>query len=210
MPRKFPVTPQPAESEGGINYSVGIELNRFTGSTLVIGDTVFLSDDGVEVLASTDGSYYSVNAYSFIDSDNEEIGGMYGRDDSGQNVVGFRAVDIAENGDDTLVQIASTCESGATASASITANQDGVSGSASITLEQGDSTSEVDILADSDGRVRIGRKLNLLGASAELCNVYIKGTNFIIHYDNGALNKYFYKDLDGTAATWNYSTTEPT
>ena len=57
MTRTFPTTPAPLSDDDNISYSVGIELNRFTGSTLVVGDTVFLSDEGVEILASTDGSY---------------------------------------------------------------------------------------------------------------------------------------------------------
>jgi len=72
----FPITPGPSEGDSTINYSVGIELQRFSGSTLIIGDTVFLSDEGVDVLASDDGSYYAVNAYSFRDTDGAEIGGM--------------------------------------------------------------------------------------------------------------------------------------
>ena len=76
MARKFPKSRPINESESEINYSVGLQLQRFTGATLVVGDTLFMSDEGVELLASTDGSYYAVNAYSFIDSDGEEIGGM--------------------------------------------------------------------------------------------------------------------------------------
>jgi hypothetical protein len=206
MARQFPVTNQPEDQEGGISYSVGIELNRFTGSTLVIGDTIFMSDEGVELLASTDGSYYAVNAYSFIDSERDEIGGMYGRDDSGQNVVGFRVVDQAGKGDDTLLQIASTAQPGAEAQVTITANQDG-GDSAAIILQQDDSDSKITILAGDF--VRFGRKLNLLGPSNELCDLYIKGAYFILAYNTGAQIYYKYLDLSSTSPTWQHSTAEP-
>jgi len=206
MTRTFPTTPAPLSDDDNISYSVGIELNRFTGSTLVVGDTVFLSDEGVEILASTDGSYYAVNAYSFIDSERDEIGGMYGRDDSGQNVVGFRVVDQAEKGDDTLLQIASTAQPGAEAQVTITANQDG-GDSAAIILQQDDSDSKITILAGDF--VRIGRKLNLLGPSNELCDLYIKGAYFILAYNTGAQIYYKYLDLSSTSPTWQHSTAEP-
>jgi hypothetical protein len=178
--RKFPTTVTTVgDDDGNINYSVAFDLNQFTGSTLVIGDTVFLSDEGVEVLASTDGNYYAVNAYSFIDSDRKEIGGMYGRDDAGQNVVGFRVIDQAANDDDTVLEIASTSTTDATASIDIQANRSGESTDTYLHLEKSDTASEIDILTNlSSGRVRIGPKINLLGAGYVLCNVYIKGPYF--------------------------------
>lgn len=209
MTRQFPITPAPADGDDNISYSVGFNLSRFTGTTLVVGDTVFLSDEGVEVLASTDGSYYAVNAYSFIDADGDEIGGMYGRDDSGQNVAGFRVVDQAGKGDDTLLQIASSSTDEATASVSISATRAGEAGGAAITLAQGASTSSIDILADADGRVRIGRKLNLLGASLELCDIYIKGSYLIIAYDDGGTTRYKYLNLSGTGTAWAQAESEP-
>ncbi len=208
--RSFPTTPAPlSDDDDHISYRVDFELSRFSGSTLVVGDTVFLSDEGVEILAGSDGSYDAVNAYSFIDSERDEIGGMYGRDDSGQNVVGFRVIDQAQKGDDTLLQIASTSTDEATASIDIIANRAGESGGASISLQQGESTSEIDILADAGGRVRIGRKLNLLGASLELCDLYIKDTYLIIAYDTGSQIYYKYLDLAATSPTWTHSTAEP-
>jgi hypothetical protein len=206
---EFPITPGPSDSESGINYSIGIELQRFTGSTLIIGDTVFLSDDGVEVLASDDGSYYAVNAYSFKDTDNNEIGGMYARDDSGNNVVGFRVVDEAGNDDDTTLEIASTSTTNATAIVDLIANRETEGTDTYIHLERSDSAKEIDILTPSGGRVRIGQKMQLLGSSAELCEIYIKGTNLIIKYSDSGTPRYKYLDLSGTGATWAYSASEP-
>jgi hypothetical protein len=205
----FPITPGPTERESGINYSIGIELQRFTGSTLVIGDTVFLSDDGVEVLASDDGSYYAVNAYSFKDVDNNEIGGMYARDDAGNNVVGFRVVDEAGNDDDTTLEIASTSTTDATAIVELIANREMEDTDTYIHLERSDTAQEIDILTPSSGRVRIGQKLQLLGSSAELCDIYIKGTKLIIKYSDAGTPRYKYLDLSGTGATWAYSSSEP-
>ena len=206
MARQFPVTNQPEDQEGGISYSVGIELNRFTGSTLVIGDTIFMSDEGVELLASTDGSYYAVNAYSFIDSERDEIGGLYGRDDSGQNLIGLRVVDEAEKGDDTQLQIISTAQSGAEAKVSITANQDG-GDSTAIILQQDDSNSKITMVAES--YLLLGRKIMLLGASNEICDVYITSTYFVIRYNTGSQYYYKYIDLSGTSAAWSHGTTAP-
>jgi len=206
MPRQFPVTNQPDDQEGGISYSVGIELNRFTGSTLVIGDTVFLSDEGVELLASTDGSYYAVNAYSFIDSDRDEVGGLYGRDDNGQNLVGLRVIDEANKGDDTVMQIISTAQSGAEAKVTITANQEG-GDSTGLIIQQDDSNSKITMLADT--YLMLGRKVMLVGASSEICDVYITGTYFVIRYNTGAYYYYKYLDLSSTSPTWQHSTSEP-
>ena len=206
MPRQFPVTNQPEDQEGGISYSVGIELNRFTGSTLVIGDTVFLSDEGVELLASTDGSYYAVNAYSFIDSDRDEVGGLYGRDDTGQNLVGLRVIDEANKGDDTLMQIVSSARAGAEAKVTLTANQEGGSSTA-IIIQQDDSNSKITMVAET--YLLLGRKVMLLGASDELCDIYITGTYFVIRYNTGAQYYYKYLDLSSTSPTWQHSTSEP-
>ena len=205
----FPITPGPNESEGSINYSVGIELQHFTGSTLVVGDTVFLSDEGVEVLASDDGSYYAVNAYSFRDTDDNEIGGMYARDDAGNNVVGFRVVDEAGNNDDTTLEMASTSTTDATAIVELIANRETEGTDTYIHMERGDGTAEIDILTPSSGRVRIGTYLQLLGPSSDLCQVYIKGSNFIIKYNDGGTVRYKYLDLSGTGTTWAHSTSEP-
>ena len=213
MTRKFPVVPQPPESADEISYSVDVELQlqHFTGSTLVIGDTLFLSDEGVEILASTDGSYYAVNAYSFMTVDKEEIGGMYGRDDAGQNVVGFRVIDEAENDDDTVLEIASTSTTSANATVTIQANRESESTDTYIYLERGDSASEIDLITNAaSGRVRIRPRINLLGESLEICDIYIVGSNFVIRYLDGGTTRYKYLDLSGTGVTWTHSTTEPT
>jgi len=210
MARKFPVTPAPSNEEERTSYKVDTNLSHFTGSTLVVGDTVFLSDDGVEVLASTDGNYDSVNAYSFIDSDTEEIGGMYGRDDTGQNVVGFRVVDEAANDDDTVLEIASTSTTSATASAVIQANRTGEATDTYLSMERAAGSSEIDIITNAAaGRVRIRPKINLLGENLEICDIYIKGTYFIIYYNDGGVTRYKYLDLSGTGVTWVHATSEP-
>ena len=207
--RKFPVTPQPSVVADEINYSITSGFQHFTGSTLVVGETVFLSDQGVEILASTDGSYYALNAYSFLDASRSEIGGMYARDDTGQNVVGFRAVDEAQLDDNTVLEIASTSTTDAQASVTIQANRDGESTDTYITLERG-ANSEIDILTNlSSGRVRIAPKLNLMGAAAELCDIYIKDTYLIIKYNDAGTSRYKYLDLSGTGTTWQHSTSQP-
>ncbi|MFN2190856.1 MAG: hypothetical protein ACK2U0_00815 [Candidatus Promineifilaceae bacterium] len=197
----FPITPGPSEGDSTINYSVGIELQRFSGSTLIIGDTVFLSDEGVDVLASDDGSYYAVNAYSFRDTDGAEIGGMYARDDAGNNVVGFRVIDEVGRNDDTTLEIASTSSTNATAVVELMANRDGEGTDTYIHLERSDSAQQIDILTPSSGRVRIGRYLQLLGPDSDLCDIYIKDSNFIIKFNDGGTTRYKYLNLsrNGTA-----------
>ena len=205
----FPITPGPKEGDESINYAVSIELQRFTGATLIIGDTVFLSDEGVEVLAGSDGSYYAVNAYSFRDTDGAEIGGMYARDDSGNNVVGFRVVDEAGSDDDTTLEIASTSSTNATAIVELIANRDGEGSDTYIHLERSDTAQEIDILTPGSGRVRIGRYLQLLGPNSDLCESYIKGRNRIIKYNDAGTLRYKYLPLSGTTTTWQHSTIEP-
>jgi hypothetical protein len=197
----FPITPGPSKGDSTINYSVGIELQRFSGSTLIIGDTVFLSDEGVDVLASDDGSYYAVNAYSFRDTDGAEIGGMYARDDAGNNVVGFRVIDEVGRNDDTTLEIASTSSTNATAVVELMANRDGEGTDTYIHLERSDSAQQIDILTPSSGRVRIGRYLQLLGPDSDLCDIYIKDSNFIIKFNDGGTTRYKYLNLsrNGTA-----------
>ena len=210
MARKFPKILQPTEADNEISYNVSMELQHFTGVTLVIGDTVILSDDGVQVIGSTDGDYYAVNAYSFIDADTNEIGGMYGRDDAGQNVVGFRVIDEAGNNDDTVLEIASTSTTSAQATVTIQANRESESTDTYLYLERGDSASEIDMITNAaSGRVRIRPRINLLGESLEICDIYIVGSNFVIRYDDGGTTRYKYLDLSGTGATWTHSTTEP-
>jgi len=206
MTRTFPTTPAPLSEDDNISYSVDFELSQFSGTMLVVGDTVFLSDEGVEVLASTDGNYYSLNAYSFIDSERDEIGGLYGRDDTGQNIVGLRVVDEAQKGDDTQLQIQSTAQSGAEGRITITASQDG-GDYATIVLQQDDSNSKITMLANDC--LLMGRKIMMLGAGNELCDMYITGTYFVLRYNTGSQYYYKYIDLSGTSAAWSHSTTEP-
>ena len=204
MARKFPVIPAPA-SDTDISYNV----QHFQGATLVVGDTVFMSDEGLEVLASDDGSYYAVNAYSFIDADRNEIGGMYGRNDSGPNVVGFRVVDEAANNDDTVLEIASTSTTSAEATVTIQANREGESTDTYLYLERS-ANSEIDLITNAAaGRVRIRPRLNLVGESLELCDIYITGSYFVIKYTDGGTVRYKYLDLSGTGVTWVHDTSEP-
>lgn len=210
MARRFPMTPQPAEGADHITYSVDYELQQFAGATLVVGETVYLSDDGVEVLASTSGSYDSANAFSFVDADRNEVGGMYARDDSGQNSVGFRALDENADDVDVVLEIVAESTTSASSSISITAQRDGESSDTTITMERGAATSEIDILtALASGRVRIAPKINLLGASLELLDIYITGTYFVLKYNDGGTVRYKYLDLSGTGTTWVHATSEP-
>jgi hypothetical protein len=204
MARKFPVIPAPID-ETDISYT----LQHFQGATLVVGDTVYMSDEGLEVLASDDGSYYAVNAYSFIDAGKNEIGGMYGRDDTGQNVVGFRVVDEAVNDDDTVLEIASTSTTSAEATVTIQANRSGESTDTYLYLERS-ANSEIDIITNAAaGRVRIRPRLNLVGESLEVCDIYIVGSYFVIKYSDGGTTRYKYLALSGTGTTWSHSTAEP-
>ncbi len=208
MPRKFPISPQPDESDA-INYTVSNDLSRFTGRTLVVGDTVFLSDDGVAVLAGSGGAYEALNAYNFMDEGGEEIGGMYGRDDGGQNIIGLRVVDGGGDDDDTLLELASESGDEATASVLIQAVREGEGTDTYINLERGDAGGSIDILAPAGGRVRVGRRLNLLGPDAELCDIYIKDSYFILKYNDAGTTRYKYLDLSGTGSSWGQGTSEP-
>jgi hypothetical protein len=208
--RPFPIYPdQPGDDETLIYKIFGD--STFDSSYLVIGDTVFLSDEGIEILASADGNYADQNAYTFRDADGRDIGGVYGRDDSGQNVIGIRAVDPPAAGDDVLVELQSLADptnlSTATATVNLQADRLGETTDTYISLVKDDNSSDINIITTD--RVRISPELQLLGASAELCNVYIKGTNFIIRYNDGGTTRYKYLDLSGTGTTWTHSTSEP-
>ena len=207
--RPFPVVEGGAEENTAVSYSVGFDLSRFRGTTLVVGDTVFLSDEGVQVLASTTGSYTSLNAYSFIDSDGNEIGGMYARDDEGANVIGFRATDTAAEGEDVTVNITAEGTGSAAALLNFTAVRSGESVDTSITLERSGSTSRIDLAAAANGRIRLSPAINLLGPDLDQCDLYIKGSNLIIKYSDGGTPRYKYLDLAGTSAVWAASAEEP-
>ena len=135
--RKFPITESPVGAEdSSISYHIAADLSHYTGQTLVIGETVFLSDEGVDLLASTSGNFDAVNAYSFIDSDRNVIGGIYARDDSGQNIIGIQAVDEAGEGDDTFLNLSSIAGASASAYLNIGVQIEGQSGDTAITLYQ--------------------------------------------------------------------------
>lgn len=208
--RPFPVQPQLPGDDDTLVYKIfGDSL--FDSTYLVIGDTVFLSDEGIEVLASTDGNYDDQNAYTFRNTDGLDIGGMYGRDDSGQNVIGFRAVDPAQDGDDVFVQFQALADptnvSTATAQVDIQADREGETTDTYISLTKDDNSSDINLMCTD--RVRISPKINLLGASYELCDLYITGTYLVIKYNDGGTTRYKYLDLSGTGTTWVHSTTEP-
>ena len=208
--RVFPIQPKLPGDDDTLIYKIFAD-STFDSSYLVIGDTVFLSDEGIEVVASTDGNYADQNAYTFRDDDGRDIGGLYGRDDSGQNVIGIRAVDPPANGDDVLVEIHSladpTTVSTATAIVNIQAGRVGEATDTYISITKDDNSSDINIITSD--RVRISPKINLLGASYELCDLYIKGTKFIIKYNDGGTTRYKYLELTGTGSSWVHSTSEP-
>jgi len=214
--RNFPVYPQLPGDDDSITYKIFVDQTIGDSSYLVIGDTVFLSSEGIEILASSDGNYDDQNAYTFRNADGLDIGGLYGRDDAGQNVIGIRAVDPPADGDDMLVELVSLADptnvSTATAVVNLQANREGEATDTYLSLTKDDNSSEVDIFArgESNGRVRISPTLNLLGASFELCDIYITASHFVIKYNDSGTIRYKSLDLSGTGVTWAHSTTEPT
>jgi len=207
--RTFPVQPQLPGDDDTLVYKIfGTELDS---NYLVIGDTVFLSTEGIEILASTDGNYNDQNAYTFINADRYDIGGMYARDDAGQNVVALRAVDPTAVGDDVIVSMQALADpenvSTATATINLQADREGESTDTYISINKDDNSSDINIITTD--RVRISPKIQMLGASYELCNFYIKGTKLIVYYNDGGTTRYKYLELSGTGVTWQHSTSEP-
>ena len=207
--RKFPVTAYGPGDDDTIVYKIS-----GGGSVFVGGETVFIGDDGIQIVASLSGGYVDQNAYTFIDDDGYDIGGLYGRDDEGQNIIGLRAVDPPAKGDDVLLQLVSTANPAAVSTAeakvTIAAERVGESSDTTITVSKDNAGSEIDLLTNvGNGRVRIAPKINLLGAALELCDVYIKGTNLIIKYNDSGITRYKYLNLAGTGTTWAHSTSEP-
>ena len=211
--RPFPIHPQLPSDEDVVIFKIFGDTSTvpFDSSYLVIGDTVFLSDEGIEILASADGNYADQNAYTFINADREDIGGVYGRDDSGQNVIGIRSLDPPALGDDVLVELQSLADptnvSTATATVNLQADREGEATDTYISITKDDNSSDINIITTD--RVRISPEIQLLGASNELCNVYITGTYFVIRYNDGGTTRYKYLDLSGTGVTWQHSTSEP-
>jgi hypothetical protein len=209
--RPFPIQPQAPGDDDTLVYKIFTDTAGLNSTYLVIGDTVFLSAEGIQVAASSDGNYDEQNAYTFRDDDGQDVGGLYGRDDAGQNVIAIRAVDPAANGEDVLVEIQAladpTSVSTAAAIVNIQADREGESTDTYISLTKDNNSSEINVITTD--RVRISPALNLLGASYELCDVYIKGTFFIIKYADGGTIRYKYLDLSGTGASWTHSTSEP-
>ena len=207
--RPFPIQPNLPGDDDTLVYKIfGTALDS---NYLVIGDTVFLSDEGIQVIASTDGNYAEQNAYAFRDVDGEDIGGVYARDDSGQNIVAIRALDPPAAGDDVMVELQAladpTAVSTATASVNLQADREGESTDTFISIVKDDNSSQINL--DTTERVRVKPRLQFLGASYELCDIYIKGTNFIIKYNDGGTVRYKYLNLSGTGTTWSHSTSEP-
>jgi hypothetical protein len=207
--RPFPSQPLPNAAADDVSYSVQFALNRFSGATLVVGDTVFLSDEGIQVLASTSGSYDALNAYTFIDSGGDDIGGLYGRDDPNQNIITLKVTDDAENGQDMVINLLAEADDGA-AYVNIEAGRDGQAADTGIAVARTETESRVDIQArGTDGRVRLSPALNLFGADNSSATLYIKGSKLILLYSDGGTPRYKYLDLSGTGASWAYSATEP-
>ncbi|MDX1418092.1 MAG: hypothetical protein R3293_28075 [Candidatus Promineifilaceae bacterium] len=208
--RPFPIAP----GSPGDDETIVYRITPGGASVVIAGDTVHIGDDGIQVVASLSGNYGDQNAYTFIDNDGYDIGGLYARDDSGQNVIGLRAVDPPANGDDVLLQLVATADptsvTTAAAQVQITADRVGESTDTYINLEKDNNSSEIDIITGgSGGRVRISPMLNLLGAALELCDIYIKSSYLIIKYNDAGTTRYKYLDLSGTGTSWTHSTSEP-
>jgi hypothetical protein len=207
--RTFPIL-SPDSEDGRVSYHVAADLSQLSGKTLVIGETVFLSDEGVAVLSSQSGQFESVSAYNFVDGAGQVIGGLYARDDAGQNVVGLRATDAAESGDDTTLYVISEAQPGATAVVQLGALLAGENEDTYISLERSESASEIDLITEmAGGRVRVAPQLQLLGAGYAVCDLYIKGSYLIIKYIDGGTTRYKYLDLSGTGTAWQQGTSEP-
>ena len=208
--RPFPSLPGGAGDDDTIVY----KIHTGGGQVVVGGETVFIGADGIQVVASLDGNYQDQNAYTFMDDDGYDIGGLYGRDDEGQNVIGLRAVDPPAAGDDTILQLVSTADPSnvgtAAALVTIAAERVGEAADTAISLGKDNVKSEIDILTGlGNGRVRIAPRINLMGAAYELCDIYISGSYFVIKYSDSGTTRYKYLDLTGTGTTWGHSTTEP-
>ena len=211
--RPFPIGPGAPGDDDSIVYKISTG-GEFNSDYIVIGETVHLSGEGIQVVASLDGNYQDQNAYSFIDDDGYDIGGLYARDDAGQNVIGLRAVDPPAVGDDVILQLLATADptnvSTAAAQVTIAADRVGEASDTYISLEKDNNSSEIDIVAAlANGRVRVAPKINLMGASLEVCDIYIKGSIFVIKYVDGGTTRFKYLDLAGTGVMWGHSTTEP-
>lgn len=208
--RSYPATPYPPGERDDISYSVQFELNRFTGSTLVVGDTVFLSDDGIGVLASTSGSYAALNAYTFLDAGGADIGGLYGRDDPHQNLITLKVTDEAGSDQDMIINLLAAASAEGSAYVNIQAGRDGEAADTGIAVARTATESRLDLQARGpDGRVRLTPALNLIGADNSSATLYVKGTKLIITYSDGGTPRYKYLELSGTGAGWIYSASEP-
>ena len=208
--RPFPIQPQLPGDDDTLVYKIFGD-STFDSGYLVIGDTVFLSDEGIEVLASDSGNYADQNAYTFRSADGEDIGGVYARDDSGQNVVAIRALDPPAAGDAVLVELQALADptnvSTAEASVNLQADREGEATDTYLSIVKDNNTSKINLY--TTGAVRIKPVLELLGPSFDLCTVYIKGSNFIVKYNDAGTTRYKYLDLSGTGTAWVHSTTEP-
>ncbi len=212
MPRKrtFPVQPQLPGDDETLVYKIFGD-STFDSNYLVVGDTVFLSNEGIEVLASTTGNYVDQNAYTFRSEDGLDIGGLYARDDAGQNVIGIRSVDPAVSGDDVLVELQALADPDGSATAAaivnLQADREGESSDTYVQVLKDNNDSNIDLI--TTGRVRVTPTLNLLGASYELVDIYVKGTYLVFRYNDGGTTRYKYLNLSGTGTSWTHSTSEP-
>lgn len=211
--RPFPA-PDAGDDGGGISYSVGFDLSRFTGTTLVVGETVTLSDAGILVLASGSGADAEANAYSFVDGDGQGMGGLYGRDDAHQTVISLRAADEAAAGEAVILNLSAaadaTADSTAAATVNLAATRVGEGVDTAVTVQRSDTVSRVTVQAGGpDGAVRLGPRLDLLGAAGEQAALYLSGSLLVIRYSEGGTPRYKYLDLSGTAVSWSYSGSPP-
>jgi hypothetical protein len=207
----YPVSPLPDEDGLRISAREVLDIAAY-GKTLVVGETVYLGSGGIQVVASMDGNWNDQNAYTLVDNDGQDIGGLYGRDDAGQNIIGLRAVDPPANGDTVILQIAATADpanvSTAAARVEVAATRAGETADTFVTLQRDDNTSEIDLNCGENGRVRIAPLLMLQNGEAQ-CWLYIIGSKVVFKYWDATVYRYKYLDLSGAGAAWQDSTAEP-
>lgn len=201
--RRFPAIADGADT--AVSYSVQFDLSRFTGTTLVVGDVVTLSDGGLSVRASETGADEAPNAYRFTDGGGADVGGLYGRADAAGRALTLSAAgDAAQNG--ALALLAA----GAAATAVLGAARPGQAVDTAVTVTRAADESAVTISAGGPGgQVRVGPRLLLRGAAGESCTLYLQGSKLVIHYDDGGTERYKYLELSGETAVWAASTTPP-
>ena len=208
--RAFPIQSDQGGDDSTLVYKV--LQSTFDGAYVVVGDTVFLSDEGIEILHG-DGTYASQNAYSIVDDDHNDLGGLYGHHDTTKpsTALTLQVNDEEGEGSDLTLYLRSfadpTADSGVNSLVSIQADRVGEATNTFVRVFKDDVSSYVQLYAA--GQIQIKPKIGLVGASGESCSVYMKGSYYIIKYDDSGTIRYKYLDLSGTGVTWVHSTSEP-